>query len=144
MILLQGGAYNEQKKITGGTGITAGRDVIFDDVRGQVAIGENITQIQTLSDSDKKELLNSLLDFQKGITQLGISPNYQNVVNGEISAAMIEAENEKPVPSKIKEKFESAIKTAKEAGKSIQDISELYEPAKKIAKLLGIGLSFLA
>jgi len=134
----------ESEKVSGGRGITSGRDVTIGDISGQVAIGENITQTQTIEHADLEELRKNLLDFQKGMAQLDISPNYQNVVNGEISAAMIEAENEKPVLSKISEKFKSAIKTAKEAGKSIENISELYEPAKKIAKLLGIGLSFLA
>jgi len=64
-------------------------------------------------------------------------------VNGEISAAIIEANEEKPVLSEIKKKFESAINTVKKAGKEINEISELYEPAKKIAKLVGIGITFL-
>lgn len=64
-------------------------------------------------------------------------------MNGEISAAIIEAEKEKPALSKIKEKFEKTINTVKGTGKTINDISELYEPAKKIAKLVGIGIAFL-
>lgn len=134
---------DSDKKVTGGPGITAVGDISIGDISGQVAIGQNITQTQSIEHADLEELRKSLLDFQKGIVQLGLSPNYQNVVNGEISAAMIEAGSEKPVLSKIKEKFESAIMTAKKAGKSIEDISELYEPTKKIAKVLGIGLSFL-
>ncbi|MBE9541961.1 MAG: hypothetical protein IMF01_06550, partial [Proteobacteria bacterium] len=45
--------------------------------------------------------------------------------------------------SKIKERFVSIIGTVKDAGKSIKDISELYEAAKKIAPILGIGLEVL-
>ncbi len=52
-----------KKKIVGGTGITAGRDVTLGDVRGTITFGENITQIS--SPLDKKELLDSLLGFQK-------------------------------------------------------------------------------
>jgi hypothetical protein len=133
--------YN--KNVTGGTGITAGGDVSIGDVSGQFGAGEHIEQIQTIGQTDLEELRKSLNDFQKGIAKLGLSSNYQNVVNGEISAAIIEAEKEKPAPSKIKEKFESAINTVKEAGKAINGISELYEPAKKIAKLAGISLSLL-
>ncbi len=55
-----------KKKVVGGTGITAGGDVSIGDVSCQVAIGENITQTQTLSASDKKELLDCLIRFQKG------------------------------------------------------------------------------
>ena len=36
-----------KKKIKGGIGITAGGDVTFGDVSGQVAIGKNITQTQS-------------------------------------------------------------------------------------------------
>ena len=135
--------HEVNKNVTGGTGITAGGDVSFGNNSGQIAIGENIRQIPTIGQADLEELRKSLNDFQKGIDKLGLSPNYQNVVNGDISAAIIEAENKKPVLSKIKEKFESAVNTVEKAGKTIKDISELYEPAKKIATLLGIGLTLL-
>ena len=135
--------HGVNKNVTGGTGITADGDVSFGNNSGQIAIGENITQIQTIGQADLEELRKSLSDFQEGIDKLGLSPNYQNVVNGDISAAIIEADNKKPVLSKIKEKFESAVNTIEKAGKTIKDISELYEPAKKIATLLGIGLTLL-
>jgi hypothetical protein len=135
--------HESDKKDEGSAGITAGGDVTFGDVSGQVAIGEHIEQIQSIEQTDLEELRKSLLDFQKGIAQLDLSPNYQNVVNGEISAAILESEKDKPVRSKIKEKFQSAINTVREAGKTIQDISDLYEPAKKIAQLIGMGLSLL-
>jgi len=39
------GEKESDKKVIDGTGITAGENVIFGNVSGQVAIGENITQI---------------------------------------------------------------------------------------------------
>lgn len=130
-------------RLNGGSGITAGGNVTFGNVSGQVAIGENIIQTQSIGQADLEKLRKSLLDFQNEIAKLDLPPNYQNVVNGEISAAIIEANEEKPVLSEIKKKFESAINTVKKAGKEINEISELYEPAKKIAKLVGIGITFL-
>jgi hypothetical protein len=138
-----GEEQKSDKKVMGGPGITAGGNVSFGDVSGQVATGEHIEQIQTIEQLDLEELRKSLLDFQKGIAQLGLSANYQNVVNGAISAAIIEAEEEKPVISKIKEGFESALSTIKKAGKTIQETSALYEAAKKIAQLVGVSLSLL-
>jgi hypothetical protein len=134
--------HEYSKNVTGGPGITAGGDVFIGDVSGQFVAGEHIEQIQ-IGQTDLEELRKSLNDFQKGITKLGLSSNYENVVNGEISAVIIEAEKEKPVLSKIKEKFESTINTVKGTGTAINDISELYEPAKKIAQLVGISLPFL-
>jgi hypothetical protein len=131
------------KKVVGGSGINAGGDVTFGDVSGQVAIGEHIDQIQTIEQTDLEELRKSLLAFQEQVAHLGLSPNYQNVVNGAISAAVIEAEEDKPALSKIKEGFESALNTIKKAGKTIQETSELYDLAKKIAKLLGMSLPLL-
>ncbi|MCD4782095.1 MAG: ATP-binding protein [Candidatus Omnitrophica bacterium] len=127
--------------ISGGTGITAGGDVTFGDVSGQFAAGDHIEQIQSIEQTDLEELRKSLLAFQEQVAHLGLSPNYQNVVNGAISAAVIEAEEDKPTLSKIKEGFESALNTIKKAGKTIQETSELYEPAKKIAQLIGVSLS---
>ena len=137
--------HETDKKVVGGPGITASGDVTFGDVSGQVAIGEHIEQIQSISieQTDLEELRKSLLAFQKEIAHLGLSSEDQSIVNGDISAALKEAKKDKPVLSKVKEKFESAINTVKEAGKTIQDLSELYEPANKIAKLIGMSLSLL-
>ncbi len=98
-------------KNIGGTGITAGGDVTFGDVSGQVAIGQNITQTQTLSASDKKELLDCLIQFQKEAIKLGIPEDELSTVNGDLKAAIKEAEKEKPDPSKIKSRFEGALDT---------------------------------
>ena len=124
------------KTVRGGPGITAGGNVQISNVSGQLAIGENSTQTQ-ISQADLKDLLDCLHNFQKGIPELDLSPEDQSIVNGELSAAIKEAKQEKPAVSKIKARFVSAIRTVKEAGKSIKDISELYEPAKEIAKLVG-------
>ncbi len=40
-------------------------------------------------------------------------------------------------------RFENVVNTIKEAGNTIKDISELYDPAKKIATMLGLGLALL-
>ncbi|MCD4843427.1 MAG: hypothetical protein K8R25_02965 [Methanosarcinales archaeon] len=127
------------KKVNGGPGITTGGNVTFGDVSGQVAIGENI-KIRSIEQTDLEELRKSLLAFQEQVAHLGLSPNFQNVVNGAISAAVIEADEYKPALSKIKEAFESALNTIRKAGKTIQETSELYEPATKIAQLIGVSL----
>jgi len=131
------------KKVENSTGIAAGRNVNIGNVSGQVAIGKNIIQTQSIGQVDLEELRKSLLDFQKRIANLGLSSEDQSIINGDINAAIKEANKEKPVLLKIKERFESSVNTIKEAGKTIKDISELYETATKIAKLVGIGLSFL-
>ncbi|MHC1756205.1 MAG: hypothetical protein AB9861_12370 [Methanosarcina sp.] len=132
-------------KVTGGLGIVAGGNVTFGDNSGQFAVGENINQYQTqsISQPDLKELRENLLEFQKGINKLGLDPDYQNSVNGNISTAVIEVKKEDPQLSEIKQCFEKAIKMVKGAGKTIENISELYEPAKKIATILGIGAFLL-
>jgi len=130
------------KKVSGGSGITTTGDVHISVGSGQLGIGKGITQTQ-ISQTDLKDLLDSLLELQKGVPELDLTPEDQSIVNGEISAAIKEAKKDKPVVSKIKERFVSIIGTVKDAGKSINDISELYEAAKKIAPLLGIGLEVL-
>ena len=131
------------KKVLGGPGITAGGNVTFGDVSGQVAVGEHIEQIQTIEQTDLEELRKSLIDFQKGIAKLSLSPEDQSIVHGKISEAVKEAKKDHPALPTIKERFEGAINTVREAGKAVKDISELYEPAKKIAHLVGVSLSFL-
>ena len=131
------------KKSAGSAGINAGGNVTIGNISGQVAIGKNIIQTQSIEKTDVEELKKNLHTFQKYVSMLALSSEDQSIVNGDISAAIKEANKEKPVLSKIKERFESSVNTIKEAGKTIKDISELYETATKIAKLVGIGLSFL-
>lgn len=130
------------KKVSGGSGITTTGDVHISVGNGQLGIGKGITQTQ-ISQTDLKDLRDTLLELQKGVPELDLTPEDQSIVNGEISAAIKEAKKDKPVVSKIKERFVSIIGTVKDAGKSINDISELYEAAKKIAPILGIGLEVL-
>ncbi|MCG7850853.1 MAG: hypothetical protein MIO93_16970 [ANME-2 cluster archaeon] len=135
--------HEVNKNVSGGTGITAGGDVSIGDNSGQVAIGDHISQTQTIGQSNLEELKKNLLEFQKGIARLGLSDEDESIIRGNMAATIKEIKKEKPVISKIKEGFESVLKTVKEAGKTINDISDLYEPAKKIATLLGIGLALL-
>ncbi|WP_340818164.1 hypothetical protein [Methanolobus sp. WCC4] len=137
------GEQESDKKVVGGTGINTGGNVSFGNVSGQVAIGENIKQIQSISATDLDDLRTSLLDLKNGIDKLNLPFDDQEIVKGDLSAAVKEAKKDKPELSIIKEKFESAINTIKEADKTIDNISELYEPAKKIAKLVGIGIALL-
>ena len=130
-------------KVVGGAGITAGRDVEIGDVSGQVAIGEHITQIQSISTTEMEDLRKSLRDFQKGLDTLNLPTDDQNIVTGDISAAIKEAGKDDPELSTITMRFKSIIDTVKGAGRTIRDISELYEPAKKIVTLLGLGLALL-
>ena len=132
-----------EQNIVGGTGITSGGDVKFGDVSGQVAIGENISQIQSIKGADIEELRKSLLDFQKGFVKLDLSEEDKSIINENISAAIKESKKDKPRLSMIKDRFESTIDIIKESGKTIQNISELYEPAKKLAKIVSLGIAIL-
>jgi hypothetical protein len=109
-------------------------------VSGQVAIGEHITQIQSISTTEMEDLRKSLRDFQKGLAKLNLPTDNQNIVTGNISAAIKEAGKDDPELSTIKMRFKSIIDTVEGAGRTIRDISELYEPAKKIASLIGMSL----
>ncbi|RZN37039.1 MAG: hypothetical protein EFT35_07075 [Methanophagales archaeon ANME-1-THS] len=97
------------KKVIGGPGITAGGNVTISGGSGQVAIGKNIIQTQTLSTFDKQELLNCLIAFQKEIAELDLPGDELSIVKGDVTAAIKEAKKEEPDPSKIKSRFESAI-----------------------------------
>lgn len=133
----------EPGTVSGISGINADGNVSIGDVSGQVAIGENISQIQSIKGADIEELRKSLLDFQKGLVKLDLSEEDKSIINGDISAAIKESKKDKPRLSMIKDRFESSIDIIKESGKTIQNISELYEPTKKLAKLVGLGIAIL-
>lgn len=133
----------EPGTVSGRSGINADGNVSIGDVSGQVAIGENISQIQSIKGADIEKLRKNLLDFQKGLAKLDLSEEDKSIINGDISAAIKESKKDKPRLSMIKDRFESTIDIIKESGKTIQNISELYEPAKKLAKLVGLGIAIL-
>ena len=112
------------------------------EVSGQVGIGNNIKQEQnlTLSVSDKKELLDSLMEFQKEIVNLGLPEGKLKDINNDIDTATREAEKDEPNYSKIKERFEGVIKTVKYVGDTIEKVSK-WKWTGKIVKILGkLGL----
>ncbi|ETA69481.1 hypothetical protein MettiDRAFT_2983 [Methanolobus tindarius DSM 2278] len=138
----------EQKsdqKVVGGSGITAGGNVSFGNVSGQVAIGENIEQTQTLtlSVSDKKELLDSLVQFRNAIANLGLPEDELDDINNDVGTAVKEAQKDEPNYPKIKRKFEGVIETIKEVGDTIDQVSK-WEWTGKVVKLLGkLGFTVL-
>lgn len=107
-------------------------------VSGQVGIGKNIKQEQnlTLSVSDKKELLDSLMQFQKEIANMGLPEDELQDINNDIDTATREAEKDEPNYSKIKKRFEGAIETVKDVGDTIEKVSK-WEWTGKIVKILG-------
>lgn len=114
------------KKVIGGPGITAGGNVTFGDVSGRVAIGENITQLST---SDKKELLDSLIEFQKEIAKLGLPADELSTVNGDVTATINEAKKEKSqIPLKSRVGLRVQLRRLKEWAKS----SRKYRSRKRL------------
>jgi len=112
-------------------------------VSGQVGIGKNIKQKQNLKLSvpDKKELLNSLMQFQKEIANLGLPEDELQDINNDIDTATREAKKGEPNYSKIKERFEGVINTVKDVGDTIEKVSK-WEWTGKIVKILGkLGLA---
>ncbi len=111
-------------------------------VSGQVGIGKNIKQKQnlTLSVSDKKELMDSLMQFQKEIVNLGLPEDELHDINNDIDTATREAKKDEPNYSNIKKRFEGVIETVKDVGDTIEKVSK-WEWTGKIVKILG-KLSF--
>ena len=66
----------ENKKIVGGTGITAGGDVVFGDISGQVVIGKNITQVQAI-DRKREKLEGYLTEHSKNLVEGPIKNWYE-------------------------------------------------------------------
>ena len=126
------------KTRSGNVNITVGN---ISGVSGQVAVGKHIEQTQTLSVSDKKELLNSLSQFQKEIANLGLPEDDLKDINNDVDTAMREANKVEPNYSSIKRKFEGAIETVKDVGDTIEKVSR-WEWTGKIVKILGkLGLA---
>ncbi|AKB57146.1 hypothetical protein [Methanosarcina barkeri] len=123
-----------------GYGINAGGDVHIGDISGQFAIGTNISQVQSPSPTDIENLKKSLLDLQKELSNLDLSSEDQDIIKGDMSAAIKEAGKEEPKLQNIKSRVENIIETLKDAGKTVKNISEICGSIKIAATLLGITL----
>lgn len=117
--------------------ISTNGNVNFSDIKNsQIAIGDNITQKQDLSINDIRELIDSLMKFQEHLSLLNISREDFDGVNEDLKIAIDEAEKEKPLISRIKDKFESAIDVIKKTDGAINIVSE-WEWTQKIVSLFG-------
>lgn len=127
--------------VRGGPGITAGGNVKISDVRGQVAIGSHIKQKQTISSSDKQDLLEALKKFREEVAGLEMSKDDLETVKGDVNAAIKEAEKEKPDFPKIQSRFQGAIDTVKETGQLIKKVAESPVTQKIVGALAKWGLA---
>ena len=116
---------------------------VYGNVSGQIALGKGITQTKTLSTPDKKELLDSLVEFQKEIVKLDLPENDMSSVNNNVNAAIKEAKKEKPDSSKIMTRFKGALDTIKDVGDTFEKVSKWEWTGKIITTLWELGPAIL-
>jgi hypothetical protein len=121
-------------------GVNASGDVNIGDISGQFAIGKNISQFQSSSTVDIEKLKKSLLDFREEFDKLDISSENQDIIKGDVSAALKEAAKDEPKLPIIKSRIESIIETLKDAGIAVKNISEICGSLKIAAGMFGILL----
>lgn len=121
-------------------GINASGDVNISHVSGQLAIGKNISQFQSSSTIDIEKLKKSLLDFREELTKLDLSSENQDIIKGDVSAALKEAGKDEPKLTTIKSRVENVIETLKDAGVTVKSISEICSSLKIAAGIFGIQL----
>ena len=109
---------------------------LSDIQNSQIAIGNNITQKQNLSVNDIRELTDSLLKFQEQLSLLDIPNEDIKDINEDLEIAIEEAKKDKPLISKVKDKFERSIDIIKKTDGAINIISD-WEWTQKIVSLLG-------
>ncbi len=127
--------------VQGGSGITAGGNVIFGDVSGQVGIGENISQTKLLSSTDKTALIDALKKFKDEIVSLGLPDDELDIVKGDVTSAIKEAQKEKPDLSTVKKRFQNVIDTVKQVGSVMNRVAESPVTKTIIGILSKLGLA---
>lgn len=125
---------DSDKCVLGGTGITAGENVIFENINSTIAVGANIN----ISLLDIEDLKNDLLAFKEAISKSNLLPQDKTIAEGDITAAIKESENETPKLEKITKRVISAIETIQETGKKMEEYG-LFDIASKVAKKLAIS-----
>lgn len=121
-------------------GINASGDVTIGDISGQFALGKNISQVQSSSTVDIEKLKKSLLDFREELSDLDLSPENQDIIKGDVNAALKEAGKDNPKLPTIKSRVENVIETLKDAGVTVKNIAEICGSLKIAAGLFGIPL----
>jgi hypothetical protein len=128
---------DSDNSVLGGTGITAGGNVIFEHISGPIAIGTNISQEFTAL-SNIEDLRQDLFAFKEAILQSDLSPEDKQIVEGDITAAIKESKSSTPKLEKITKRVVSAIETIQETGKKMEEYG-LMDIAAKIVKKLAIS-----
>lgn len=111
----------------------------------QIVIGieiKIIANVSTLSDSNKKELVENLIDFRKEISTLGLPVDDQIILNGKVTEIIKEADKENQDLPKIKGLYKSAIDTIKGFSNAVEKVAS-SETIKRISELLGLTLSII-
>lgn len=121
-------------------GINTSGNVTIDNITGQFAMGKNISQVQSLSTVDIEKLKKSLLDFKEEFSNIDLSPEYQDIIKGDVSAALKEAGKDNPKLPNIKSRIENVIDTLKDAGVTVKNIAEICGSLKIAAGIFGIIL----
>lgn len=121
-------------------GINASGDVNISDTSGQFAVGKNISQFYSSSTVDIEKLKKSLLDFREELAKLDLSSENQDIIRGDVSAALKEAGKDEPKLPTIKSRVENIIETLKDAGVTVKNVSEICGSLKIAAGLFGILL----
>lgn len=128
---------DSDKCVFGGNGITAGGNVNFENVGGQIAVGANITQEST-SSLDIEGIRQDLFVFKEAISKSALSPEDKQIVEGDITAAIKESKNSTPKLEKITKRVVAAIETIQETGKKMEEYG-LLDIASKIVSTLKIS-----
>jgi hypothetical protein len=121
-------------------GINTSGNVTIGDVSGQFAMGKNISQVHSSSTIDIEKLKKNLLDFKEELSNLDLSPENQEIIKGDVSAALKEAGKDNPKLPNIKSRIENVIETLKDTGVTVKNIAEICGSLKIAAGLFGILL----
>ena len=121
-------------------GINAIGGLSISDNSGRLAVGKNISQFQSSSIVDIEKLKKSLIDFREELAKLDLSPENQDIIKGDVSAALKEAGKDNPKLPTIKSRVENIIETIKDAGVTVKNIAEICGSLKIAAVLFGIPL----
>ena len=109
-----------------------------------VAVGyrSKAKQIVTVSSEDKKVIKDSIAKIQESVNELGLAKEAAAVVQSDVNKLKDKIENDPGDKDSIGNLVQQFSEKLKMVGVIVKDTATLIEPLKKIAGVLGLGISF--
>jgi hypothetical protein len=128
---------------------SGGRSYVNEGIQGNVkaeviAVGRHAQATKVTSASSANGIHQAILELRSAIGKIDLLPEARTLLDKDLSELAGATGSKEPDRGKAESCLKGIADKLKMVGIVLRDVAALAEPAKKIAELIGVTLSFLA